>query len=77
MTEQWALLWSKQQNALHVEPVERMLSLNRVAYREDAGGDYRVLFLGSQQEVNEAAEAVRATMTSRAEVLRLARKDAA
>jgi hypothetical protein len=31
----FVLLWSQRDNALHVEPLERVLSLNRESYTDD------------------------------------------
>jgi len=61
----YVLLWSQRQNALHVEPLERHLSLNRQAYRDNTGGDYRLLFIGTREEVDQAADAIRNTIRER------------
>lgn len=66
MSEQWVLLWSHRQNALHVEPLNEMLSRNRQAYSVNAGGDYRPLIVGTRDEVDTAANSVRGTMAQRA-----------
>lgn len=60
-----ALLWSHRQNALHIEPLEATLSANRIAYRDNKGGDYRVLFMGEKAEVEKAADAIRHTLAGR------------
>lgn len=62
---QHVLLWSQRQNALHIEPMDHHLSVNRRAYRDNQGGDYRVLFVGTREEVDEAATALRNTIAGR------------
>lgn len=62
------LLWSKRQNALHIEPVDRMLSSNRDAYRDDRGCDYIPIAMGSKEEMHAAADAVRNTLSARQKV---------
>ena len=61
----WVLLWSCQQNDFHVEELTVMLSRNRQAYAQDAGGDYRVLHIGYREDVDATAEACRATLQGR------------
>lgn len=69
MTEQWALLWSKKQNAFHVEPVENWLSKNRVAYRDDGTlADYHPIVIGDRQTCEATADAARATLAAREEL---------
>lgn len=65
MNEQWALLWSQRQNALHIEPVERMLSINRTNYASNTRNDYLPLFIGGRAEVDAAAANCRRTLMSR------------
>jgi hypothetical protein len=65
MNEQWSLLWSQRQNALHIEPFEKTLSTNRQAYASNTGGDYRVLFVGERKDVDAAPDALRSTMADR------------
>lgn len=68
----WVLLWSRQQNAFHVEDLTVMLSRNRQAYACNAGGDYRVLHIGYREEVDATAEACRATLQRRGTARRVA-----
>lgn len=65
MTEQWVLLWSQRQNALHVETLDRHTSLNRTAYAENRPGDYRLLLAGTRAEVDTTAASIRPTMEHR------------
>lgn len=62
---QWCLCWSQSQNCLHIESLGRHLSTNRDAYRDDRGGDYRLLFVGTRQAVDDAAAAMRSTIAQR------------
>lgn len=69
MTEQWALLWSKKQNCLHIEPVENWLSKNRQAYRDDAAlADFHPVYIGDRATCEATADAVRSTLAAREEV---------
>lgn len=61
------LLWSKRQNALHIEPVETMISSNRRAYRDNRSCDYIVLALGPIEEMHKTADACRGTLMGRLE----------
>jgi hypothetical protein len=62
-----ALLWSRRQNALHVEPVERMLASNRDAYRDNRPVDYVVLIIGSLELCQTTGENLRGTLRARVE----------
>lgn len=59
------LLWSRSQNALHIEPVQRMLSSNRDAYRDDRACDYIAIAMGSREDMDAAADACRGTLDGR------------
>lgn len=61
----WCLCWSQRQNSLHVEPLERHLSLNRQAWGDNAAGDYRLLFVGPRLEVDAMAKNLRGTIGGR------------
>lgn len=61
----WVLLWSQSQNALHVEPVEDMLSSNRQAYSEDRRTDYVPVCIDHEEVVHQVADAIRHTMRAR------------
>jgi hypothetical protein len=65
MSEQWVLLWSMKQNAIHIEPLEKMLSSNRLAYRENRSSDYIPLYVGERAHVDAAAGFCHATLTER------------
>ena len=67
MTEQWALLWSQQQNALHVETLAQHCSANRQAYADNRSGDYRMLLVGTRGEVDATAASIRPTLATRAQ----------
>ena len=63
--DQWVLLWSARQNALHVETLDRMLASNRTACAEGRACDYVVLFIASRAEVEAGAEKLRPTLIER------------
>jgi len=52
LTNQWVLLWSQKQNALHVETLPETLAINRRACMQNKPGDYRVLMVGSHEDVS-------------------------
>ena len=64
-SERWVLLWSQRQNALHVETLERHASSNREAYADNRAGDYRLLLVGTRDEVEATAAAIRPTLAQR------------
>ena len=66
MNEQWVLLWSHAQNALHVETLTQHTSLNRQAYADNRPGDYRLLLVGTKAEVDATASSIRPTVQARA-----------
>jgi hypothetical protein len=62
----FVLLWSKRQNCFHIEPTERMLSINREAYRDNkSGNDYIPIAIGTKGEMHEMADSLRGTITAR------------
>lgn len=64
--ELYVLEWSKKQGMPHVQPLETTLAMNRVAYRDDKSvGDYIPLFIGTFEEVSDAADAIRPTLEKR------------
>lgn len=62
-----ALLWSQSQCAMHIEPIDDMLSSNRRAYTVDQRMDYVPIYFGSSDECHKASESVRSTMRHRQE----------
>lgn len=66
MNNQWSLLWSKRQNALHIETLDTALSKNRNLYRDDRYiNDYIPIFVGTKEECHAAADNCRKTMAER------------
>lgn len=63
--EQWVLLWSQRQNALHIEPLEKLLSLNRESYRDNEPVYYAPIAVGSLAEMQAAADNIRPTLIQR------------
>jgi hypothetical protein len=61
----FVLLWSHEQNAMHIETLDETFSKNRRAYSENKPGDYRVLMIGYREEVDAAARSCRQTTTRR------------
>lgn len=59
------LLWSRNQSALHIEPIAVMLTNNRRAYADNRGTDYVPVFFGSNDECHEASAAMTRTMAAR------------
>lgn len=55
MSEQWVLLWSQSQNAVHVERLEDCLSSNRLAYQDNRRSDCIPIFIGERGHVAAAA----------------------
>ena len=66
MKDLYVLEWSKKQGMPHVQRLEKTLSHNRLAYMEDRStNDYIPLFVGTFEEVSEAADAIRPTLEKR------------
>ena len=65
MNEQWVLLWSQAQNALHVETLAQHTSKNSEAYADNRPGDCRLLLVGTRAEVDATAASIRPTMVQR------------
>lgn len=65
------MLWSQSQCALHIEPIERMLSSNRRAYADDRRMDFVPLFVGSEDDCDALANAIRNTMHTRQDARRI------
>lgn len=59
------MLWSQSQCALHIEPVEAMLSSNRRAYGDDRRMDFVPLFIGTDEDCRSVADSIRGTMRVR------------
>lgn len=65
------MLWSQSQCALHIEPVEAMLSSNRKAYSDDRRMDYVPLFIGTDEDCRSLADSIRNTMHTRQDARRV------
>lgn len=61
----YALLWSRNQNAFQVEPVRAMLSNGRAAYLENRACDYIPMAMGTLEQMTEIAVACRGTLDGR------------
>ena len=75
--EQFVLAWSQRQNAFHVEPLAHHIASNRAALTDGRGGDYRLIAVGSREEVDRAADVLRPGITSRDVIRRAADRGAA
>ena len=65
-SDTWALLWSKSQNALHIEPLDQWLSKNRLAYRDNKDlCDYHPIYVGEKSLCHITADSVRSTLIAR------------
>lgn len=64
--EQWVLLWNCDTNSMHVQPLEHLLSCNRLAYCEAAKlSPYHPIYIGCKKAVEQAADSVRGTLKAR------------
>ena len=71
--ELYTLEWSHRTGNLNVQPVRRLLSINRNAYASDMPvSDYIPLHIGPRAECEQAAEAIRGTIAQRDAARRMA-----
>jgi hypothetical protein len=61
----YALLWSRNQNAFHIETVGKMLSNNRTAYLDNRACDYIPIAIGTRETMSEIADACIGTLGKR------------
>ncbi|MNK90297.1 hypothetical protein D3C87_1103430 [compost metagenome] len=62
----WVLLWSQSQNSLHIERLYDMHRTNLEAFSENRRMDYVPMQIGSREDVDAAANAVRPICHARA-----------
>ncbi len=74
MTEdRYVLEWSHRSGNLHVQPLRRLLSVNRQSYAQDMPApEYIPLYIGTRAECEQAAEAMRHTLAGRAAARKIA-----
>jgi len=66
MTTTKALLWSKQQNCFHIEPMDRLLRTNLRAFVNDSAlSDYHLIASGTDEEVRQIADRLRPEINKR------------
>lgn len=66
MENLYALLWSKSQNCLHIEPVDNWLSKNRQAYQDEAKlCDYHPIVIADKETCHQTADSIRPTLKAR------------
>lgn len=71
--DRYVLEWSHRSGNLHVQPLRRLLSVNRQSYAQDMPApDYIPLYIGTRAECEQAAESMRNTLTGRATAKRAA-----
>lgn len=70
--ELFVLAWSQRQNAFHIESLAQHIACNRVALFDGLAGDYRLILIGSCNDVDRAADALRPTIDSRDVIRRAA-----
>lgn len=70
-TELWALLWSKQANCFHIEPLERSAEAGKRFFKANQTNDYLLLSYGSFDEVSALADELRPACLERETVRRL------
>jgi len=64
----YVLEWSQKQGATHVQPFEKTMSVNRLAYRENKPvSDYIPLAIGSRDDMLIASESMRQTLVKRSQ----------
>ncbi len=62
----WVLEWHQPSNNFHIQALDRLLSRNRDAYRDDRClQNWIVLHVGTKDECHKAAEAARPTLRKR------------
>lgn len=64
-TEQFVLLWSHAGNDLRIEPLEKVLSANRDAYRDNRPVGYVPVYIGSRACVAACAGHCQVTLIDR------------
>lgn len=65
MDEKYALLWSHQSNALHVEPLVEAMRKGQSLFVRNQANDYILMAIGSKDEAYAAAERLRSVLISR------------
>lgn len=63
----YVLEWSQKHGSTHVQPLEKTLSANRAAYRDDQPvNDYVPIAVGTQDDMLAASQAMRPALIGRA-----------
>lgn len=61
----WALCWSQDQGALHIETIGEHMAENLDALIANRPGDYRLVHVGTRAEVDAAAADLRQALSAR------------
>jgi len=66
MGDKYFLLWSKSQDALHIEPIERTMGINAEHFaRNRQANDYMPIAIGTQEQIDAVADVCRKAMLER------------
>lgn len=65
--ELWVLEWHHESNNIHIQPVSRMVGMNRTrfAINAPAAGRYAPIFIGTRKQVEAEADRIRPTLVKR------------
>ena len=67
MTEpQYALEWSKKQNAFHIHPLAEAMHAATTTFMIDGDNDYRIIHVGPKEVCHQRADALRGFLQERA-----------
>lgn len=64
-TDAYALLWSKRSNCFHIEQLTDTVAKGRRFFINNMTNDYLLIGLGSREEVDATADAMRPYMVQR------------
>lgn len=67
--ELWVLEWHHESNRVHIQPVSRMVGMNRTRFAIDApaAGRYAPIFIGTREQVEIEADKIRPILIKREE----------
>jgi hypothetical protein len=71
MPETYALLWSRQANCFHIEPITGTCESGMRFFQKNMENDYLLIFMGSADDVYAKATELRPIIDERDEVRRL------
>lgn len=62
---QYALEWSKKQNAFHIHPLDAALHAAKTTFWIDGDNDYRIIHVGEKEECHKLADECRVILIER------------